>query len=123
MKHEIRILVLVLALLCALAWSAAGRRPAAEEGEPEETAQEPGAGQGGEKELRDGETVLRVLHGGTVEAMPMDEYLVGVLRAEMPAAFEDEALKAQAIAARTYTLYKMRGGPIETTPTPMPAMT
>lgn len=40
------------------------------------------------------------------ENMPMDEYLIGVVAAEMPAAFEDEALKAQAVAARTYTMYK-----------------
>ena len=46
----------------------------------------------------------------------MDDYLVGVLRAEMPASFELEALKAQAIAARTYTLYKMEDGPIPNHP-------
>ena len=40
----------------------------------------------------------------------MGTYLLGVLRAEMPASFEEEALKAQAIAARTYTLYRIRGG-------------
>lgn len=39
---------------------------------------------------------------GTVEEMDMDEYLVGVVLAEMPASFEPEALKAQAVAARTY---------------------
>lgn len=38
--------------------------------------------------------------------MNMDDYLIGVVAAEMPAAFESEALKAQAVAARTYTLYK-----------------
>lgn len=42
----------------------------------------------------------------------MDEYLLGVLRAEMPASFELEALKAQAVAARTYTLHKMAQGAI-----------
>ncbi len=36
--------------------------------------------------------------------MNIDEYLKGVVSAEMPANFEVEALKAQAIAARTYTL-------------------
>ena len=36
----------------------------------------------------------------------MDDYIVGVVAAEMPASFEEEALKAQAVAARTYTLYK-----------------
>lgn len=38
--------------------------------------------------------------------MNMEEYLIGVVAAEMPAAFEEEALKAQAVAARTYTMYK-----------------
>lgn len=40
---------------------------------------------------------------GTVSHMDMEEYLVGVVLAEMPASFEPEALKAQAVAARTYT--------------------
>ncbi len=53
---------------------------------------------------------LRVLHGGTVAEMELEEYLVGVLRAEMPASFPLEALKAQTVAARTYTLYKLRSG-------------
>ncbi len=38
--------------------------------------------------------------------MNMEDYLIGVVAAEMPAAFEVEALKAQAVAARTYTMYK-----------------
>ncbi len=58
----------------------------------------------------DGDTVLKVLNGGAVEEMTLGEYLVGVVRAEMPASFEPEALKAQAVAARTYTLYKMLSG-------------
>lgn len=35
----------------------------------------------------------------------MNEYLIGVLACEMPASFEEEALKAQAIASRTFTYY------------------
>lgn len=53
---------------------------------------------------------LRVLDGETVLEMDMGTYLVGVVRAEMPASFEQEALKAQAVAARTYTLYKLQSG-------------
>jgi len=41
-----------------------------------------------------------------VISLPMDEYLVSVVAAEMPASFEVEALKAQAVSARTYTIYK-----------------
>ena len=39
---------------------------------------------------------------GTVEEMDMDEYLVGVVLAEMPSTFALEAKKAQAVAARTF---------------------
>jgi len=38
----------------------------------------------------------------TIEEMDLEEYVKGVVAAEMPAEFEIEALKAQAIAARTY---------------------
>lgn len=39
--------------------------------------------------------------------LPLDEYLTGVLLAEMPADFPAAALEAQAIAARTFTLQKI----------------
>ncbi len=41
---------------------------------------------------------------GKVMDMPMKDYLVGAVMAEMPAAYEPEALKAQAVAAYTYAL-------------------
>ncbi len=44
---------------------------------------------------------------GEVEELEIDKYLYGVVSAEMPAYFELEALKAQAIVARTYTIYKI----------------
>lgn len=40
---------------------------------------------------------------GSLKAMDLEEYLVGVVLAEMPVSFEEEALKAQAVVARTYT--------------------
>ena len=54
-------------------------------------------------DARDETVVLRVLDKGTVVEMTMADYLAGVLRGETPASFEEEALKAQAVAARTYT--------------------
>ena len=45
---------------------------------------------------------MRLADGG-IKHMDMDEYLTGVLLGEMSANFETEALKAQAVAARTYT--------------------
>lgn len=45
-----------------------------------------------------------------VEGIPLEEYVVGVVASEMPADFEKEALKAQALAARTYIVnYKLHG--------------
>ena len=43
---------------------------------------------------------------GTIQELTMADYLWGVVAAEMPASFEKEALKAQACAARTYTVIK-----------------
>ena len=43
-----------------------------------------------------------------VVSMDLEEYIKGVVAAEMPANFEFEALKAQAVAARTYTLLKVQ---------------
>ena len=56
-------------------------------------------------------TRLRVaLEDGTVAEMTMADYLWSVVAAEMPAAFEPEALKAQTITARTYAVWKMNTG-------------
>ena len=54
--------------------------------------------------------LLRVKRGDKIETMTMETYLRGVLRAEMPASFHQEALKAQTVAARTYVLHKTYGG-------------
>ena len=51
-----------------------------------------------------GRTLELLLPDGTVETLELEEYLVGVVLGEMPASFETEALKAQAVVARTYTL-------------------
>ncbi|MFI4911416.1 MAG: SpoIID/LytB domain-containing protein [Sedimentisphaeraceae bacterium JB056] len=40
-----------------------------------------------------------------VNELPVEYYLAGVVAAEMPASWEIEALKVQAVAARTYSLY------------------
>ncbi len=53
------------------------------------------------------EQVKVLLSDGTVEEMALEEYLWGVVAAEMPAAFQPEALKAQAVAARSYTRWQM----------------
>ena len=47
---------------------------------------------------------------GRIEELNLDEYLYGVVASEMPANFELEALKAQAVVARTYTIYQIKNG-------------
>ena len=53
---------------------------------------------------------IKLLHSktGEVEEVNLDEYLCNVVSSEMPADFELEALKAQAVVARTYTIYKVQ---------------
>ena len=53
---------------------------------------------------------IKLLHNdtGVVEDVFIDDYLCNVVSAEMPANYEIEALKAQAIVARTYTIYKIK---------------
>ena len=52
---------------------------------------------------------IKLLHHetGEVEEVNIDEYLYHVVSAEMPVDYEMEALKAQAVVARTYTIYKI----------------
>ena len=52
---------------------------------------------------------IKLLHTktGEVEEVDLETYLCNVVSAEMPVTFEKEALKAQAMVARTYTIYKV----------------
>ncbi len=62
-------------------------------GVPDKTAESLGA---------DRERSIRLLSGDTVSEISVFDYLTGVVAAEMPVSFEPEALKAQAVAARSY---------------------
>jgi len=55
----------------------------------------------------DSTAVVSVLIGEEIVELPLEIYLIGAVSAEMPASFELEALKAQAVAARTNVLYRM----------------
>ena len=59
----------------------------------------------------DGAVTVRLLgEDGDTEEQDLEDYLVGVVLGEIPADFETEALKAQAVAARTYTRKAMATG-------------
>ncbi|MFD1776731.1 stage II sporulation protein D [Paenibacillus rhizophilus] len=53
-----------------------------------------------------------------IETLPLEDYVTGVTAAEMPAGFELEALKAQAIAARTFIVRRLRAGDRSGVPVP-----
>lgn len=53
---------------------------------------------------------IKLNSGGSIQNIELEEYVVGVVAAEMPASFNAEALKAQAIAARTYAVKKTSQG-------------
>lgn len=50
---------------------------------------------------------VELLTSGKILSLPVEEYLVGVLVSEMPMSFDEEALKAQAVAARTFVFKKI----------------
>ncbi|MBQ3090285.1 MAG: stage II sporulation protein D [Oscillospiraceae bacterium] len=87
--------------------------PVPEEGPPEEALSAAGQAASPEADtaagLLPGEiTLLRP--DGTPETMTLEDYLWGVVAAEMPASFHPEALKAQAVAARSYTACRLLEG-------------
>lgn len=51
---------------------------------------------------------LKILHNGQVLSVTLEDYLIGAVAAEMPVSFGSEALKAQAVAIRTYVLSGLR---------------
>ena len=129
MKKYIILSILLLAFLFGLPWVWGGNAGETRPLDPDlplaEDLDAP-AGEAGPGETEDPEgpeepeqpsrpgvdraTTLNVLVGGELRSMDMETYLLGVVRAEMPASFHEEALKAQAVAARTYVLHKIAGG-------------
>ena len=115
------------AALCALScflppllWSrgsgAAEAQPSVLPGSPEPAvsaspAPSPSPGGMDGSESADSARTVNVLQeDGSVVQQPLSEYLWGVVAAEMPAAFEPDALRAQAGCARTYTAWMMERG-------------
>lgn len=103
MKQALAVGALWVMLLFGGAWLLAPRLAA--------EAEEPGpSAQSGGETLADSRSVLQVYDGEKTVEMTMAEYLPGVVRGEMPATFALEALKAQAVAERTFIYYHMQGG-------------
>jgi stage II sporulation protein D len=106
MKESIGAALLALCLLFGLPWLTAARAQSGNDAPSPGQTESPGDA----AQSVDASIQLRVWDGTQVQEMTMAEYLPGVVRGEMPATFEEEALKAQAVAERTYILYEQRGG-------------
>ena len=52
---------------------------------------------------------VTLFRDGETAALPLEEYLAGAVAAEMPATFRPQALRAQAVASRTFAMYRMGG--------------
>ena len=64
-----------------------------------------------ENEIPEQEAIMVSLQAGqSKRELPLEEYLVGVVLSEMPMSFEMEALKAQAVAARTFAMRQKENG-------------
>ena len=50
---------------------------------------------------------IKINYNGEVSDILLEDYVLGVVACEMPASFNIEALKAMAVAARTFALYKI----------------
>ncbi len=108
MKPRIFLLLLFFALLLLLPlWAGGGGDARAAQGPQESAAPaaEPEPGPEAEPETAAGEErVFRILDEGTGEIFEVADrdFLAGAVAAEMPPAWPEEALKAQAVAAYTY---------------------
>ncbi len=98
MKECVVAALILLAMLFGLPWLHQQQEQPEETLTPQQTVR------------LDEQVTLTVWDGETVQEMTVAEYLPGVVRGEMPAAFEEEALKAQAVAERTYIYYKVTTG-------------
>ena len=54
--------------------------------------------------------LISLIHNGNTINIELEDYVIGVVAAEMPASFHIEALKAQSVIARTYALNKLSKG-------------
>ena len=60
------------------------------------------------KEQEENNIYIKINKNNTIETLNLEDYIVGVVAGEMPASFNEEALKAQAIVSRTYAMYKIK---------------
>ena len=99
------IFLVVIFILPAICTKSSGKIATSKEKNDEQTLQEDQS----EKYDYSKYAKIKLYHTDTkeIEEINFDVYLYGTVSAEMPASYEIEAIKAQAIVSRTYTLYQI----------------
>ena len=105
MRRIFLLSLLLVALSLLIPWLAVTLAPAGEEASPPAPSVPVS-----DTVAPDGATPITALCGDALIETTMADWLPGVGAAEMPASFAPEALRAQAVAARTYILRRVRGG-------------
>lgn len=105
MRRVFLLSLLLVALSLLIPWLAVTLAPAGEEASPPAPSVPVS-----DNVAPDGATPITALCGDALIETTMADWLPGVVAAEMPASFAPEALRAQAVAARTYILRRVRGG-------------
>lgn len=105
MRRVFLLSLLLVALSLLIPWLAVTLAPAGEEASPP-VPSVPAS----DTVASDGATPITALCADARIETTMADWLPGVVAAEMPASFAPEALRAQAVAARTYILQRVRGG-------------
>ena len=98
-------LVAALVVLCVVLFYPSGQTTPAQ-AEPTETAAAATHSAALPAARFDAQTSISVLLDGQTQEVSLQDYLTGVLLAEMPTDFPPEALKAQAVASRTFALHQ-----------------
>ena len=106
------ILCIIISVILLLAPLASLKSESSAPGDSSEPISEDG--QTGEKQAsdpEDGDTISVFMTAGKkTEKMEMHDYIIGAVSAEMPASYDEEALKAQALAAITFAEYSRKHG-------------
>ncbi|MCX7774091.1 MAG: stage II sporulation protein D [Clostridia bacterium] len=79
---------------------------------PPPKSAKPTGKEGQEVQITTGSAIKIIVYNpneSLVDEYPLEDYVVGVVAAEMPPGFDMEALKAQAVAARTFALSRVKG--------------
>lgn len=111
-------LLAALLLPLAVVPQRGGQQPPAPPAVPQATAAPAPPAPAAAAEAPQPEVTVYLSRSGQIETLPLEEYVSGVLAAEMPAEFELEALKAQAVAARTFIARRLVAGDHSGVPVP-----